>query len=312
MARTAFLKIILLFVAILAGVPHAAAWAGDIVVIQSSGLSAYNNAVAGFENVLLRDIPASGPKAVLAHTITSHILSETESPSQLRNTLSKQRPSLVLVIGSSSLALVKDLTDMPILYLMVPYPEMMLGAQDNITGVNMHISAEQQMAAFTRALPQIQSVGLLYDPEQTGMIVREAQDVARQYNISLIALPVKEAREVPGRLGELTGRVDCFWMLPDRTVLTPQTMDAIFLFSLENRIPVATFSEKYLDMGAVLSVSFDTFDMGKQAGEMALKVLNNTRVSDLPPEQVRKVVVRTNAMAAKTLGIVLEGQAVRE
>lgn len=312
MVRTVFLKIILLFVVVLAGVPHAAAWAGDIVVIQSTGLSAYNNALAGFANVLLQDVPARGPKAIQAHAITSHILSETESPSQLRNALSKQRPSLVLVIGSSSLALVKDLTDVPILYLMVPYPELMLSTQDNITGVNMHISAEQQMAAFTRALPQIQSVGLLYDPEQTGTIVREAQDVARQYNVSLVALPVKEAHEVPGRLAELAGRADCFWMLPDRTVLTPQTMDSIFLFSLENRIPVVTFSEKYLDMGAVLSVSFDTFDMGKQAGEMALKVLHNTSVSDIPPEQVRKVVVRANAMAAKTLGIVLEGPAVPE
>jgi putative ABC transport system substrate-binding protein len=92
-------------------------------------------------------------------------------------------------------------------------------------------------------------------------------------------------------------------MLPDQTVVTPQTLDHIFFFSLENRLPIITFAEKYLKLGAVLSVSFDPTDMGKQAGELALTILNGTNVSDLAPVQVRKADIQVNRLTAKLLGL---------
>ncbi|HBI14089.1 MAG TPA: hypothetical protein DDY20_00965 [Desulfobulbaceae bacterium] len=95
-------------------------------------------------------------------------------------------------------------------------------------------------------------------------------------------------------------------MVPDITVLTPQNVDYILLFSMENRVPIFTFAKKYLDQGAALSVSFDTVDMGKQAGELACKILNGTMPADLPPEAVRKVVVEINANTLKMLGIVFQ------
>ena len=292
---------------------HAVAWSGDVVVLQSARLSAYNTAFEGVEHVLSQDIPARGPKSIQAHTITSYILSEAKSPGQLRKDIIRQHPDLLLVIGSSSLSLVKNITDIPILYLMVPYPELMVKTQKNITGININVSAEQQLKALLHSIPQTKSVGLLYDRKQTGSIVQEAKEfTAGQNEISLIAVPVTRPNEVPGQLARLAHKVDCFWMLPDRTVLTPQTVDSIFLFSLENNIPILTFSKKYLDMGAVLSVSFDSFDMGKQAGELAIQILSKAKTGDIPPEKVRKVLVHKNHPAAEMLGIVLEGQGDRE
>ena len=65
-------------------------------------------------------------------------------------------------------------------------------------------------------------------------------------------------------------------------------------------------------MGAVLSVSFDTLDMGQQAGEMALKILHAPGLSTLPPEEVRKVVVQINEKAAKILGVAIREPGNRE
>lgn len=303
----------LLVIIFLLGMQHVVAWGEDIVVIQSAMLSAYNEALEGFEHVLSQDIPARGPKSIQAHTITSRILSEEKSPSQLRKDIVRQHPDLLLVIGSSSLSLVKNITDIPIIYLMVPYPELMIKDQNNITGININVSAAQQIRALLRSIPGTKTVGLLYDQKQTGFIVKEAQEFAAlQNDISLVALPVTKPSEVPSQLVKLANKVDCFWMLPDRTVLTPQTIDSIFLFSLENKIPILTFSKKYLDMGAVLSVSFDSFDMGKQAGELAIKIFNKEITADIRPEKVRKVLVNTNNTAAKMLGIFIDEPDSRE
>ncbi len=293
----------LLIILILLAIRQTTAWGSDIAIVQSARLPAYNTVLHGFENTISKDIPDRGQKAIQAHTITSHILSEIKSQNQLRQKIIRQQPDLLLVIGSSSLALFKNIKDIPIIYTMVPYPELMVEAQNNITGININITAEQQLDALTRTIPQIKSVGLLFNPDRTGQFVKEAEDFARRRNITLVALPVKTAKEVPGQLAKLRGDIDCYWMLPDRTVVTPQTVDHILLFSLENRIPILTFSEKYLELGAMLAVSFEPFDIGVQAGEMAMKILDNTKISDLPAIGVRKIKIRANSITAKILGV---------
>lgn len=277
----------------------------EITVLQSAALPAYNSARQGFTEILSRDIPSRGQKAIQAHGITTHILAEAASPVQIRRQIVDGRPDLLVAIGSSSLSLVKDIPDIPVLYLMVPFPEAIDRAAA-ITGINMNISAAQQLEALTQAAPGVKSIGILYDPQRTGNLVEEGLEYAARNHLNLVALPVRGAQGVPGQLAALKGKIDWLWMVPDLTVLTPQSVDYFLLFSLENRVPIFTFAKKYLDLGAVLSVTFDPYDMGRQAGELALKILNKTGPANPPPEEPRKVVVESNLEAARILGISLE------
>jgi putative ABC transport system substrate-binding protein len=118
-------------------------------------------------------------------------------------------------------------------------------------------------------------------------------------------VPIGAPEQVPSVLAGLKGRIDWLWMVPDLTVLTPQTVDYLMLFSLESRVPIFTFARKYLDMGAALSASIDPYDMGRQAGEMALALLRGTSVAELPQQAARKVVVEVNDTAAKMLGVAI-------
>lgn len=279
--------------------------AAEIAVLQSAALPAYNSAMQGLSEIISRDVPSRGQKAIQAHAITSHILSEATGTVQLRQLIAEERPDLVVVIGSSSLYLVKDIPDIPILYLLVPFPEAMGKTPDNITGINMNISAAQQLEALTLAAPTVKNIGLVYDPERSGSLVNEAQNYAARNHLNLLAMPVRSTDEVPGQLASLKDRIDWLWMVPDLTVLTPQTVDYIMLFSLENRVPVLTFADKYLDMGAVLSVTFDPLELGRQAGAMALDIVRQGGTAGIAPARVEKVKVNTNLRAASMLGVVL-------
>jgi ABC-type uncharacterized transport system substrate-binding protein len=53
-------------------------------------------------------------------------------------------------------------------------------------------------------------------------------------------------------------------------------------------------------------LDINSFDLGKQAGEMANKVLDGTRVSELPDSEARKAILRINWKVAKKLGINLD------
>lgn len=277
----------------------------ELAVIQSAYMKPYNQALHGIEEALARDIPSRGPKSVTAHTLQSYILSKNKNPSQLSREILQKQPDTLLVIGSSSLSLVKGIEKKPIIYLMVPFPGLMTAAQDNITGINMNIEPDREIDQLMQVAPQVKKIGLLYDPDRTEAFVQKARNHAIKKGLSLVALPVKHSSEVFNGLEKLKGKIDWFWMVPDLTVLTPQTIDFIMLFSLENRVPVLTFSDKYLDMGAVLSVSTDPRDMGRQAAELALQIMRGEEDPGRPPVQVRKIIVKTNHQAARILGIEL-------
>jgi putative ABC transport system substrate-binding protein len=188
---------------------------------------------------------------------------------------------------------------------MVLNPHLDAAGSTNVSGVTMNVPPEKYFDHLTRISPTTKTVGLVYDPAKTGHFVKRAQQAARSRGIELTALEVRRANDVPKALGSLKGMVDALLMLPDTTVVTPETVEFFLLFSQNNNIPVITFASKYVEMGALLSLDIDAYDQGKQAGEMALQILNGATASDLPEAEARKVKVNTNRSVARKLGITL-------
>jgi ABC-type uncharacterized transport system substrate-binding protein len=82
-------------------------------------------------------------------------------------------------------------------------------------------------------------------------------------------------------------------------------VEAYFLFSLGQRIPVIAFANHYLEKGAVAALDTDRVDMGRQAGELASKMLSGGTPAEAGVVDARKAVLRTNDSVARKLGIAL-------
>jgi putative ABC transport system substrate-binding protein len=110
----------------------------------------------------------------------------------------------------------------------------------------------------------------------------------------------------------MKGKIDAFWMLPDLTAITPETVEYLLLFSLENTIPILTFAEKYVELGALMSVGIDAFDIGTQAGEMAENILSGRDVKNIQRVDARKAVISINLKVARKLGITIDEKVIRK
>lgn len=150
-------------------------------------------------------------------------------------------------------------------------------------------------------------VGVFYDPAKSGTFVRRVQQAAKSMDIEITAREVHHSKEVPELLTRMKGSYNILWMVPDSTVVTPETVEYMLLFTLQNRMPVVTFAGKYVDTGALFSLDIYGYDMGKQAGEMANKVLGGTDISDIPDAEARKAVMKINRKVAQKLGINIKG-----
>ena len=129
----------------------------------------------------------------------------------------------------------------------------------------MFVEPKTQLELIRKALPGLRTVGLLYDPIRTAALVRKIRSAASQTGLELIADQIFRTKSVPPSIMEMREKIDLFWMLPDLTVLTPETVEFLILLTMESSTPILTFSEKYLEQGALLAIGFDSFDMGRQA-----------------------------------------------
>ncbi len=267
--------------------------AADIVAVQSINIKPYNDALHGF-------------KEACNCNVKQFFVSEPEGEDILK-AVRKTDPAVILAIGIDALNRIKSIKNAPIVYFMI-LNSPVAAPGDNITGVSLYINPEKQLSLLKMAIPDISTIGLLYNPARTGDFVKRLRAAAEKAGIVLIAGEIQNPKDVPGLLQSLKGKIDAFWMLPDITVVTSETVELLFLFSFENRIPVITFSDKYLEMGALISFDIDAADIGMQAWEITEKILSGMDVRKIKEADARRAVVTVNRKTARKLGVTVAGE----
>jgi putative ABC transport system substrate-binding protein len=296
--------ILLIILALLLGSVRSATAAYRITAVLSTGLQPYVEAMQGFRDTISAAVPVLGPKSITYAEVKEYALDEQPTRASLRQEILADRPDLLVAIGTNALSFITVKSgDIPVVYLMVPYPAGIVNGRPNITGVNMQIAPTRQLDALLEAAPGLKRFGLIYDPLRLGPMVKEIEVAAREKNVALFAKPTRTSSAVQDLLDAMTGRIDCFWMLPDLTVVTPESVELILLFSLEHRVPVFSFSAKYLTRGAAFAVTFDNYDLGRSAAEMAMKILADQSVDAVPPIEPQTIRLQINRPVVKKLGI---------
>jgi ABC-type uncharacterized transport system substrate-binding protein len=260
-----------------------------VVMVQSTFIQPYDEAVRGF-------------KSTWRGENKNFVLSEHPSLN-LTDNIKKEVPDLLLAVGLGALEVVKALPDIPIIYSMVLSSDVAALSSNNITGVCMQVPAKIQLQKISLGLPNLKRIGVLYDPNESENVVKEALKLSPQFGVTLLAKPVQTPREISSALMQMRGQVEVIWMLPDLTVRHPPSMELFTLFSFENGVPLVTYSEKYLEMGAFMSIGVDAFDMGRQAGEIANRIIFEGGVVESQFAEARSPIVTINKTIADKFGI---------
>ncbi len=225
--------------------------AADVVLIKESDVKPYRAAIDGIKSSCTCSVQEF----------------DLEDADEIEYAL-KGGPAAVVTVGTDAYRKALGIRNIPLVYSMV-MPADTAGPQpDNISGVSMDIEPGEYISAITALFPDARRIGLLYDPDNTGEFVRDAEAQAREAGVALIAKSVRDPRRIPVLLDELRKRIDVFWMLPDRTIIHPETVDYLMLVSFQSNLPVFSFSRKYLDGGAAAALVVTPFDMGVQAGKL--------------------------------------------
>jgi putative tryptophan/tyrosine transport system substrate-binding protein len=171
----------------------------------------------------------------------------------------------------------------------------------NATGVLLEFPIEVQLKWIRKFVPNSQAIGVIYNPTENRDKIAEAEKAAERLGLRLVTREIQRPQDLPGALESLAGEADVLLAITDEMVLSPQTAQAILLFSFRNRMAFSGLSASWVKAGALYALERDYEDLGAQCAEMALKVLDGTRASALPPVMPRKVGYALNARTAEHL-----------
>jgi putative ABC transport system substrate-binding protein len=282
--KSVVLQIILLFL-----LPVVSSQANDVVVLKSANIQPYDDALRGFR---------SSCGCNVLEVISGQV---GAGSSAMKN--GEFNADMVFAVGMDALSRAQTVTNLPVVYAMVLPSQFPGQIKNNVSGVSMEIPPAKSLGTIQEIFPDVRRVGIIYNRGHSDSFIREALSAAQQRGIRLVLKEADSPSEVPLLIDAMRGQIDVFWMVPDVTVITPETVKYLLLFSFRNKVPVFSFSGKYVEMGALAALNVVPFDIGVQAGEMAKK-LSNGRNNGTPIRvDARKTELSVNRTVARKLGI---------
>src|SRR5688500_6300228 len=135
------------------------------------------------------------------------------------------------------------------------------GAQTPLDGepiiiVSSDVPAETQMRWIANVLPDVTTVGVVYDPRTTAALVSDLQSAAekrssgRAKTISVVRIPVSSEQEIPAAFKKARRDIQALLFVPDPTVITRSTIGFLLKESLAAQIPAIGFNWYFVDNGA--------------------------------------------------------------
>jgi len=267
--------------------------ATEIVILKSADITAYNQAIDTF-------------KAALAGSATITEYDMQGDMARGRKLARKVRASnadVVLAVGiKAALAAKLEIVDIPIIYCMVLDPEKNGLNAPNMVGIMLEVPLDRQFKEMRSVLPGLKRLGVLYDPEKTGDLVEDARRVGKAFGVELIARQAHSEKEIPAALRGLIPQVDALWLIPDSTVLTEESISFLLTTTLDSNIPVIGFSSELVRSGALVGLSVNYEDVGRQAALLTRKILGGQikAPANYPPEKLR---LALNLKTGKFLGV---------
>ncbi len=207
---------------------------------------------------------------------------------KLRVQLNGFDPDILITIGSfATMKASEFFPDKPIIFANVMNPvasgfvSTLSRPGGHITGAALDIPPDIQFKYFQRVVGHIKSIGVIYSAE-TENTIEPARIAANQLGLTLEAVKIESEKDIPQAIDSLCQFVDAFWSVADHNIYTPRSTQHIILQTLRYRLPMMSFSRSLVEAGGLFTLDCDFKDVGRQAGEIAARVLHGKPAGEIP------------------------------
>jgi len=221
-----------------------------------------------------------------------------------------EKPNLVVSIATpTSQACAQAIKKIPIVFAAVSDP---VGAGlvaslekpgGNLTGTTDMSPVDRQLDLIREVLPQLKRLGVIYNSGEanSAAIIKVLKEESKKRGITLEEAAVANSAGVVQAAKSLVGRADAIYIPTDNTVVS--VFEAIAKVGYDSKLPVFAADVDSVARGAVAALAVDYYRMGRQTGEMAVRVLKGAATATMPVETLKEFQIHLNPGSAKKMGL---------
>lgn len=182
----------------------------------------------------------------------------------------------------------------------------------NITGTSDLSPIAEQLDLIQKITPNVKKVGVIYNPGEANSVSLLAllKDLAPTRGYTVIESVAPRSGEVLSAARNLVGKADVIYIPLDNTVVS--ALEAVIKVGIETKLPVYSADTDSVQRGAVASLGFNYYDVGRQTGRQVVRILNGEKPGDIPVEPVHKLNLFLNLEAAEAMGVTIPPALVEE
>jgi putative ABC transport system substrate-binding protein len=210
---------------------------------------------------------------------------------QMISKLRSLKPKLMVVKSTPVAQFAKGkIHDIPLVYCDITDP---IGAgliktkgksHENMVGSSDQEDLEPLLSFAKELLPQAKAVGVLYatsDSNDASLIIAMNTAAAR-VNLSVVAIPIDQSRDIPIRMQGFNGKVDFIYVGTSGPI--QPALPVIAAEAKKMAIPVFNAGDQAVKDGLALACfGVDYESVGANAGELVEKLIKCSSVKDLAP-----------------------------
>lgn len=268
--------------------------AAGIAVVKSDSLKAYNKVLTGIS--LESRLPVE----------EFDMKGDRERGVKIFEAIIPKRPSVIITIGLEATLLAKKMvTDIPVVFCMVPDHSRYGLSGSNFTGVSVLLPLKNQLAILKSVSPNIRNVGVIYNPKISKNAFTDLNKKAVELGITLVAVLVDETEDVISGIQSFQGKVDAIFLFPDPVVVSSvDTVKGIIKFAFEKKISLFGIGEEMVKEGALISINPEYTSIGQQVARIAHDIIKqNIKPSLIPVADPENVSIALNITTAKRIGV---------
>lgn len=174
----------------------------------------------------------------------------------------------------------------------------------NVTGTSDLNPVAQQIELVLKFAPKAKRVGIVYNAGETNSLVQVdlAEKATKALKLSLVKASCSNSSGVYEAAQSLVGRVDAIYVPTDNTVVS--ALESVVKVAESAKLPLIVGEGDSVKRGGLATVGINYYELGKQTGRIALKVIKGANPADMPIEYLLgKAELMINLKAAKAMGV---------
>lgn len=231
---------------------------------------------------------------------------------QIARKLVGEAPAVIVPISTpSAQAVVGATKTIPVVFTAVTDPVAAKLVADlahpggNVTGMSDLSPIGKHLDLIKEITPKVKTLGVIYNPGEANSLalLELLRREAPARGITIEDAPAPKSADVLPAAQSLVGNVEAIYVPTDNTVVT--ALEAVVRIGEQNKLPVYAGDTDSVPRGAIAAIGFNYFDVGRQTGDIVLRVLKGEKPGDIPVEGVRITELYVNPGAAQKMGVTI-------